>query len=89
MSTWKQWIVRVGFSTALVLTGYLLGSLQTRHSSSGVVHAQQQVIQLSMPRAWGPVIGTPTGVLIFEDRAGTLRMVAANTGDLAEIITRN
>jgi len=86
MRNWKLWVARVGFSIAMILAGYGLGAW-SQHSS-GVVHAQA-VTQVNMPKAWGPLIATMTGVLVFQDRAGTIRLVAADTGIVAEYITRN
>ena len=60
--------------------------------SIAVVHAQdaaQATTYVTMPKAWGPMVGTMTGVLVFQDRAGTIRLVAANTGAVGEVITRN
>jgi hypothetical protein len=79
----KAWILRVAFALAMVLLGYTWG-----HKSPAVVHAQE-ITQLNMPKAWGPVIGTMTGVLVFQDRNGIIRLVQADTGEVAETITRN
>jgi hypothetical protein len=79
----KAWILRIGFALAMLGAGYTWG-----HHSITVVHAQE-VTTVNMPKAWGPLVGTMTGVLVFQDRTGTIRLVAANTGTVAEFITRN
>jgi hypothetical protein len=81
---WTQWILRIGFSLAMILAGYTWG-----HHSVSVVYAQQATTQVNMPKGWGPLIGTMTGVLVFQDRTGTIRLVSADTGAVAELITRN
>jgi hypothetical protein len=83
MKSWKLWTLRVGFSIAMILAGYELGS----YKSASTVHAQS-VTQLNIPKAWGPIVGTMTGVLVLQDRSGTIRLVAADTGVVAEYITR-
>jgi hypothetical protein len=89
----KEWILRIGFAVAMILAGYVLGiytsGTSTRgHRSIAVVHAQATT-QVNMPKAWGPLIGMTTGVLVFQDRAGVIRLVAADTGAVGELITRN
>jgi hypothetical protein len=89
MKTGKAWILKTGFALAMILAGYALGGYPWRHNSIAVVHAQQSTTQVNRPKAWGPLVGTMTGVLVFQDRAGTIRLVAADTGVVAEFITRN
>lgn len=79
----KLWALRILFALALLSIGYTWG-----HYSTAVVHAQQPT-QVSIPKDWGPIIGTMTGILILQDRAGTIRLVAADTGAVGELITRN
>jgi hypothetical protein len=79
----KAWILRIGFALAMLGAGYTWG-----HYSTTVVHAQE-VTTVNMPKTWGPLVGTMTGVLVFQDRTGTIRLVAADTGTVAEFITRN
>jgi len=88
---WRSWILRGVFSMAMLLIGYALGVYPMGHRSIPVVHAQatQATTYVNMPKAWGPLVGTMTGVLVLQDRAGTIRLVAANTGAVAEVITRN
>ena len=95
MERWivKDWRARISRSVvaiAMLLIGYALGLYTTSHRSIPVVHAQTQATTyVNMPKAWGPMVGTMTGVLVFQDRAGTIRLVAANTGAVGEVITRN
>ena len=89
---WRAWILRTAFSIAVLLIGYALGVYTIDNRSTAVVHAQattQATTYLNMPKAWGPMVGTMTGVLVFQDRAGTIRLVAADTGAVGEVITRN
>ena len=88
---WRTWILRSVFSIAMVLIGYALGVYTMGNHSVPVVHAQatQATTYLNMPKAWGPMVGTMTGVLVFQDRAGTIRLVAADTGAVGSVITRN
>ncbi len=83
--------MRSAFAIALLMTGYAIGLYTNSHRSIAVVHAQatQATTYQNMPRAWGPLVGTMTGVLVFQDRAGTIRLVAADTGAVGEVITRN
>ncbi len=94
MKQGKAWILRTAVALAMVLAGYALGAYTMSHRSVAVVHAQatqatQATTQVNMPKSWGPLVGTMTGVLVFQDRAGTIRLVAANTGAIGEVITRN
>jgi hypothetical protein len=89
MTTWKMWIRKTGFAMAMILAGYVLGSHDWGHRPITLVHAQTATTNMSMPKAWGPMIGTMTGVLVFQDRSGTIRLVAADTGVVGEVITRN
>jgi len=86
---WRAWVLRSVFSIAMIAIGYALGTIA--HRSIAAVHAQatQATTYVNMPKAWGPMVGTMTGVLVFQDRAGTIRLVAADTGAVAEVITRN
>jgi hypothetical protein len=89
---WRAWIMRGAFSIAMLLIGYALGIYTTGNRSIAVVHAQattQATTYVNMPKAWGPMVGTMTGVLVFQDRTGTIRLVAADTGAVGEVITRN
>lgn len=79
----KSWILRIVFASALLVLGSMWG-----YRSATVVHAQA-TSTINIPKAWGPVIGTMTGVLVLQDSAGTLRLVAADTGQLGEVVTRN
>ncbi len=79
----KSWILRIVFAFALLFIGYTWG-----HRSIPAVHAQQ-VTSVNIPKAWGPVIGTMTGVFVLQDHTGTIRLVAADTGVVAELVTRN
>ena len=95
MKSWmtKDWSARMRRSVlwiAMLLIGYALGVYTMGHRSVPVVHAQTQATTyVNMPKAWGPMVGTMTGVLVFQDRAGTIRLVAADTGVVGEVITRN
>ena len=80
----RRWILRIMMALVLLAIGYTWG-----HRSVPVVHAQQTTTNLTVPKAWGPVIGTMTGVLVLQDHNGVIRLVAADTGRLAEVITRN
>ena len=88
---WRAWMRHSIFSVAMLLIGYTFGVQTMGHRSLPVVHAQatQATTYLNMPKAWGPMVGTMTGVLVFQDRAGTIRLVAADTGAVGEVITRN
>jgi hypothetical protein len=87
---WRAWVLRTFFSIAMLLIGYALGLYTTGHRAIAVAHAQDQTTTyVNMPKAWGPIVGTMTGVLVFQDRAGTIRLVSANTGAVGEVITRN
>ena len=88
ITNWRAWILRTLFSIAMILMGYTIGVYTTAHRPIAVVHAQATT-SISMPRVWGPMVGTMTGVLVFQDRAGTIRLVAADTGAVGEVITRN
>jgi hypothetical protein len=83
MQSWKLWTLRLAFSIAMILFGYTVGT----YKSASTVHAQA-VTQINLPKAWGPLVGTMTGVLVLQDRAGTIRLVSADTGVVAEYITR-
>jgi hypothetical protein len=83
----KLWTLRILFATALLLIGYQWGGWGQR--SNAVVHAQGATTTVNIPKAWGPIIGTMNGILILQDREGTIRLVAADTGALGEIVTRN
>lgn len=96
----KQWTLNIVFAMSLILAGYALGVYMTSHRSVTVAHAQaaqsttqaqptQATTQVNVPKAWGPLVGTMNGVLVFQDRAGTIRLVAADTGAVGEVITRN
>lgn len=95
MKTWtrensRAWILRSVFSITMLLIGYAIGVYTMVNRSTPVVHAQTQATTyLNMPKAWGPMVGTMTGVLVFQDRAGTIRLVAADTGAVGGVITRN
>jgi len=104
MKQLRVWVLRTAFALAMVLAGYALGAYTFGGYPWGhrsvAVHAQttqtttqaqatQATTQVNMPRSWGPLVGTMTGVLVFQDRAGTIRLVAANTGAIGEVITRN
>jgi hypothetical protein len=84
----KAWTLQIGFALAMILTGYTWG-----HRSTAVVHAQSVaqggITEVNMPRAWGPLIATMTGVFVFQDRSGAIRLVSAETGAVAEVVTRN
>ena len=56
-----------------------------------MAHAQatQATTYVNMPKTWGPLVGTMTGVMVFQDRAGTIRLVNADTAAVGEVITRN
>lgn len=44
--------------------------------------AYAQVKQTTIPKSWGPCKGAVGGALIFEDSAGTIRLVDAGRGNL-------
>ena len=77
----KAWIVRVMLAVALISAGYMWG-----HTPVPVVHAQ---VLRFLPKTWGHLVGeAPGGGLLFEDPAGTIRVVSM-TGQVALEITRN
>ena len=97
---WRAWILRSAFSIAMLLIAYTIGVYTSANRSVAVAHAQaaqtttqaqatQATTQVNVPKAWGPLVGTMNGVLVFQDRAGTIRLVAADTGAVGEVITRN
>ena len=87
----NAWIMRIVAALGMIVLGYAVGVYTAGKRSITVAHAQdaQSTTYVNMPKAWGPMVGTMTGVLVFQDRAGTIRLVAANTGAVGEVITRN
>jgi hypothetical protein len=77
----KTWIVRISLAAVLILAGYLYG-----HRSAAVVHAQAAV---SIPKAYGRFLGGSDVYLLFEDSAGTIRLVQQPSGQLAMTFPRN
>ncbi len=78
----KTWVVRIGVAVALILVGYVGG-----HYKGTIVHAQQYTS--TIPKAWGHLVGGNMPFLIFEDGAGTIRVVHAQTGEVAVQANRN
>jgi len=78
----KTWVVRIGVAVVLILVGYVGG-----HYKGTIVHAQQYTP--TIPKAWGRCVGGGVPFLIFEDSAGTIRVVQANTGEVAVQANRN
>lgn len=50
--------------------------------------AYAQAKQATIPKSWGPCKGAVGGALIFEDSAGTVRLVDAGRGNLEVIYER-
>lgn len=76
----KARILTICLGVTLVAGGYMWGN----HSAT-TVHAQDAV---SIPKAWGKIIGTPSGGLVFEDSTGTVR-ITDMYGRPQVVITRN
>jgi hypothetical protein len=66
----KARLLRMVVAVALIAGGYIWGSY-----SATPVHAQGTN---AIPKAWGGVVGVMPGMIVFEDTAGTLRLVQAD-----------
>lgn len=77
----KAWIARVGLAFALVLVVYFLG-----HMSPTVVKAQSNV---TIPKAWGHVVGVGGREVTLEAGDGTIRVVDITNGRLEGQVGRN
>jgi hypothetical protein len=81
----KTWIMQITLAAILLLVGYAGG-----HYNNDVVHAQGAKFHTStIPRSWGHCVGALGGFFVLEDRAGTLRIVEANSGEIQIQANRN
>jgi hypothetical protein len=77
----KKTLVLLATGFLFLFVGMFIGS-----NGSSVVHAQQTTL---VPKAWGTCKGgTATGQLVFEDSAGTVRIVNTS-GQAFVVINRN
>lgn len=67
---------------ALIMLGLVLMLFLGWYVVSQERPAYAQVSQTTIPKSWGPCKGAVGGVLIFEDSAGTIRLVDARKGNL-------
>lgn len=76
----RKQILQIVVAILLVIAGYMLG-----HHTTVIVHAQATA---HAPRAWGKVAGTENTGVVFEDSAGTLRLVSFDGNSPVLIMTR-
>jgi hypothetical protein len=77
----KAWIGRVGLGIVLVSAGFVFGNIYPT-----AVKAQKQA---TVPRAYGKVVGGGGATLVFEDSAGTLRVLDIDSLKIEVQVTRN
>jgi hypothetical protein len=78
-------IVQITLAAILFLVGYAAG-----HYNGNVVHAEGTKVRTStIPRTWGHCVGVLGGFFVLEDRAGTLRIVEASSGEIEIQANRN